>query len=386
MTLFGAKMTEIGWCTLWLESVMIWLKDAYLWKGNIRFRDFVNEKAGLAVLWSYEYFVIFVVEISGITQNKNIVVGMATFGLCLLMLLMTENGVEIAGRIDFYWFTLYGIVLFFGRLAGMPGLQENKISYYENPAEILPNLALMFVVFFVMKWLYRKKALHKIFPASLCVILVWLYAFNSAIIWYDIKEEGRIPLKSVLALLGTLMLVNSLYAMILFLDGRRRRRLIELEEQCQKQFYHQMKQVQQKAGKFRHDLANHLQIIERYRQEGLMEEMYRYAQKLERRRAELNLDFYTEDPVMNFCFNQIGRLAEDRGISLTIDCQIQKETLTESDREQVIGQCLNILARCRKRKKVLQIGILHGSEGAVVREIGTADMGYVSLRGRKSWR
>ena len=372
MTFLGTEMTWFGWFALFLESVVIWTKDAYLWKESIQFRDFVDEKTGLVILWIYYYGSVLASEIGWIIEKKNIISGILLFILCIMVYYLTENGTEVVGRINISWVFFYQIGLFLGRLAGIPALQEGKISYYENPAEIFPNLILMCIVLCVLKRVYRKKILDKVLPASICSIWVWMYAFNSFILWIDIKEDGVISLKRVLLLIGALILVNGLYVVILFFDSRKKRRMLELEEQCREQFYRQMKLVQQNAGKFRHDLANHLQIIEKYHQQGLVGEMQKYALKLEDRRTELELAFYTEDPVMNFCFNQVQKLAENRGICLAIDCPIEEIAFTEDDRERVIGQCLNILAHCKKRTAFLCLGILRREDGSVECRVLTA--------------
>ena len=49
MTFLGVTMTRFGWFAIILEAIVIWIKDVYLWKGSLRYREFVDEKTGLAI-------------------------------------------------------------------------------------------------------------------------------------------------------------------------------------------------------------------------------------------------------------------------------------------------------------------------------------------------
>ena len=321
MTIGNVTMSMFGWFALLMETVCITLKDSYLWKDHMRYRHGIYRKMGYAVLMAVYLLAEISQQYGKLTGNNGLAILFALM-IVFVVYFLTENGLELMGRILLYWLVCYTPWLIVESLTPLPAMAEGSISYYETPGRVMPNIVILLVAFAMMQFIWKHRFLHFI-PAKFCVGLI-LFSYASEYIRLSgFNGKNHVALtdlkKIAFILIGCTLLVIFL---CLFYSIRQRQKT-KIAETCRRQFYEQISKIQHEAGKFRHDLANHMQVISRYRQEE--QKSRQYQQKLRQRKAELETVRYSGNKQMDFILEQIRQLALTRGCALEIQWEADKK-------------------------------------------------------------
>lgn len=345
MRIGDVTMSWFGWLSLCIELILIFFKTAYLWKDSLRYRYGVNAKTAIGILWGMQIITEIVSEYGGLVGNRHMAEVFVIF-IMLFLYLMAENGLEIRGRMQIYWIICYFPWSALELITPLPILDEGNIEYYETPERVLPNLLFILLSFICMNYLWKRKVLHWI-PDKLCVIMAVFCLFFECI-WLDwlLESEGR-NLMYTLKISGIFILFLIIVSCFVMFHSYRQKYKTNLAIQCREQFYHQVCKVRKEAGKFRHDLANHLQVLSTYVKEENVQEKEKYAKKLMERKQELQIPAYSGDAVMDFILHQIKNMASDNGCCLHIQWKAGK--VTEEQMENITDECLEYMAKWNHR-------------------------------------
>ena len=421
MTIGSVTMSKFGWFAITLECCCITLKTCYLWKDGFRYRYGVNRKVGACAVFGSFFLTEITSEYSGLTGKTGVVSVLLALFLCMAYLL-TENNFEIMGLTLIYWFVSYLPWLILESVTGLFPMSEGSIRYYQTPQWVLPNIAILLAAFFCMLHLWKKRILHRI-ARPFCIALCLFTNVTEYLHLAGTTGKNYISLQEILRLLVILIAYTGIpVGMTLFYSIRQRQKT-KIAETCRGQFYEQISKIQHEAGKFRHDLANHMQVINRYREEDILQDiadatenncrgqesqrheqqlqqnesqeygqkLQQYGQKLQQRKSELETGSYSGEKRMDFILEQIRQLALARGCVLEIRWEadenggkkegtdtaesITERYISEKEMEELTDRCLEAVASRsfwwivgkysgKKMKETLRIfrkdGTLHG--------------------------
>ena len=421
MTIGTVTMNGFGWCAILMELCCVTLKDCYLWKDAFSYRYGVRRNVGMTVIFLC-YLAAEAASEYGSLTGTTAPVAILLALLLLTVYLLTENGFAIMGLTLIYWLVSYLPWLILETATTFFPMSEGSVSYYQTPGRILPNIVILLLSFFTMCFLWKRRVLHKISP-KFCIALC---LFTNSTVFLRVGGPGgknRLTLQQVLGIAATLLLYTILPLGMLLFYSIRQKQKTKIAEICRRQFYEQISKIQHEAGKFRHDLANHMQVINRYREEDILQDiadatenncrgqesqrheqqlqqnesqeygqkLQQYGQKLQQRKSELETGSYSGEKRMDFILEQIRQLALARGCVLEIRGEAdenggkiegtdQAESITEryiseKEMEELTDRCLEAVASRsfwwivgkysgKKMKETLRIfrkdGTLHG--------------------------
>lgn len=346
MTVGTVTMSRFGWLALCMEMACIVLKDISLWSGSLTYRYGIKRKRGNCVFYILYFSAVFGSEYGGLTGQGSVM--FISISLFMLMLyLCTENGLELMGRNQVYWMICYVPWTVIELLTALPVMSEGSISYYEAPGRILPNIAILMFSFLLMKYLWKRKALEWV-PKNFCIALSIAAYFVLCVRFLSMVGKARFSLleirQPIFIFLG---FISTTTGCAMFYSLRQKHRM-HLAVQCRRQFYQQMRRVQREAGKFRHDLANHIQVLSIYDEEA---EKEKYEGKLKERKEELQIRAYSQNAVMDFILNQVQDMAAQNGCILSV--QWEAGGVSEEEIRMITDRCLEYLTRHSHRWRFL---------------------------------
>ena len=356
MTIGTVTMNGFGWCAILMELCCVTLKDCYLWKDAFSYRYGVRRNVGMTVIFLC-YLAAEAASEYGSLTGTTAPVAILLALLLLTVYLLTENGFAIMGLTLIYWLVSYLPWLILETATTFFPMSEGSVSYYQTPGRILPNIVILLLSFFTMCFLWKRRVLHKISP-KFCIALC---LFTNSTVFLRVGGPGgknRLTLQQVLGIAATLLLYTILPLGMLLFYSIRQKQKTKIAEICRRQFYEQISKIQHEAGKFRHDLANHMQVINRYREEE--QKSRQYQQKLQQRKAELETGSYSGNKRMDFILEQIRQLALARGCEMEIRWEadengtkkegtdqaesITEESISEKEMEDLTDRCLEAVA------------------------------------------
>lgn len=385
-TFGGITMSAFGWLAVGMEMCCVILKDCYLWKNHFHYRYGVDRKIASGLIFGSYVLTEFFSEYAGLTGKKSMMLMLLALFL-LFVYLLTDNGYELMGRTVVYWLASYLPCVILESLTGKFPITEGSVDYYQTPGRILPNIVILLVSFRLMCFLWKKRIFHWI-PAKFCIVLCLFLNSTEYLRLAWTSGSNRITWGQTVKITAILLLYTAIpISMVLFYSIRQKQK-IKIAETCRRQFYEQIQKIQHEAGKFRHDLANHMQVINRYRQEDASRDAsdgkenndsgrkceqrsQQYEQKLQQRKSELETGSYSGDRRMDFILEQIRQLALERGCVLEVSWEADRkmengtsekepadeegirmaekrkleESITESEMENLTDCCLEAVAK-----------------------------------------
>lgn len=125
---------------------------------------------------------------------------------------------------------------------------------------------------------------------------------------------------------------------------------MELETyQYQQSYYQELEQNQQTVRRLRHDMKNHLNVINTFLRNEDYEEASRYLGELNQEFIS-NIRIYCPDSIINAVLNSKAQLAEDSNISCNFQIDLEESPVVEDiDLCSILGNTLdNAIEACRK--------------------------------------
>lgn len=358
---FGSiTMSAFGWLAVGMEMCCVILKDCYLWKNHFHYRYGVDRKIASFLIFGSYILTEFFSEYAGLTGKKSMMLMFLALFL-LFVYLLTDNGYELMGRTVVYWLASYLPWVILESLTGKFPITEGSVDYYQTPGRILPNIAILLVSFCLMCFLWKKRIFHWI-PAKFCIVLCLFLNSTEYLRLAWTTGSDQITWGQTVKITAILLFYTAIpIGMVLFYSIRQKQK-IKIAETCRKQFYEKIQKIQHEAGKFRHDLANHMEVVSRYRQEDASQDVsdrkennnreqksrqceqqyeqkmqqskqwsQKYEQKLLQRKAELETGSYSGDKRMDFILEQIRQLALARGCVLEVSWEAESDRIIEND-------------------------------------------------------
>lgn len=178
----------------------------------------------------------------------------------------------------------------------------------------------------IIKWFplqdtHQEPYIWMLLPPVLFFFTVELYilqtAYGTVTVVPDAVETGKQIALLILQLLGLGALFSALYAYKRTCDGfRAQLALVSLQQEtnAQKTYVAQAQMRYDQTRAFRHDIKNHLSVLDGLLKNGNFEQAQSYLQKLEAVTGELSFPFHTGNPVVDVLLGDKLELAKANGI------------------------------------------------------------------------
>lgn len=169
------------------------------------------------------------------------------------------------------------------------------------------------------------------------------------------ERSGKHLALLVLQALGLGALLCTLYAYRRACRGVRAQAALDSltrSAQAQRTYVTEAQARYEKTKAFRHDLRNHLSVLDGLLGTGRTEEALRYLQRLEAASSELSPSWRTGDPAVDVLLGEKLALAESRGISAEVSLRLPEDRAVDSfDLCVIFANALdNALRGCETRK------------------------------------
>lgn len=117
---------------------------------------------------------------------------------------------------------------------------------------------------------------------------------------------------------------------------------LEMQSNLLDQYYIVLKKQIEVTKKFRHDIANHIAVIERLARQGAHAEMNEYQRRLKQMYDDLKLTGYSNDPIIDALVRYKVKDCKNQGIEVKAKLmEFQKGEITERDLLNVFYSILN---------------------------------------------